>query len=86
VPPLNWTELRSFSDDYASYGPPESVGVGWVLRRLYQGPEAPTLAIVSSDGTEWQPMRLPDGFRVADIASDADIGVDRAWLVEMGMP
>ncbi|MCY3947883.1 MAG: hypothetical protein OXF61_01635 [Acidimicrobiaceae bacterium] len=83
MPPLNWTELRSFSDDYASYGPPESVGGGWVLRRLYQGPEAPTLAIVSSDGTEWQPMRLPDGFRVADIASDADIGVDlsgKQWV------
>ena len=81
--PLNWSELRSFSDDYASYGPPESVGGGWILRRLYQGPEAPTLAIVSSDGTEWQPLHLPDGFRVADIGSDADFGVDlsgKRWI------
>lgn len=83
MPPLNWTELRSSSDEYASYGPPESVGGGWILRRLYQGPEAPTLAIVSSDGTRWQPLRLPVGFRVADIASDADVGVDlsgKRWV------
>ena len=83
MPPLNWTELGSSSDDHVSYGPPESVGGGRILRRLYQGPEAPTLAIVSSDGSQWQPLRLPVGFRVADIASDADVGVDlsgKRWV------
>ena len=75
VSPLSWVEFEPEADRFDSFHKLESAGGGWILRRLYSGPDEPIQLVVTTDGVAWSALSLPYGFQLADLDSGAAASV-----------
>lgn len=73
-----WTEFVPDFGEFKDFQHFETTGSGPILRRLYRGPDVPIRLAMTTDGVDWSELRLPDGFHVADLSSDADASIDIA--------
>ena len=76
--PLSWTEFTPDLGEFHEFQHFESAGGGRVLQSLYRGPDVPIRLIMTADGVSWSELPLPEGFHVADLASDARTSIDIA--------